>query len=150
MRCIRLSPLLPLSIVLALASVPGSAWAVPADTPEAAARQYLEAEKTFDVASLESVITPGFVEISPVGEIDEHDKVLSFYAPDKKVEGPAIQLGAFQTRGDDDTAIVTTTLGFEMQGHARTLTVGMTATRTATGWKLASAQYTPAKAPVAR
>ncbi len=149
MRHIRFLHLLSLPVALALTLASGVVSATPANTPEAAARQYLEAERAFDVVALESAITPGFVEISPLGEIDEHDRVLSFYSPDKKSEAPPTEVGAYQTRTNDDTAIVTTTLSFVIQGQTRTLTVGMTATRTATGWKLASAQYTPAKAPVA-
>ena len=142
MRSSRLLSLSSLPIALVLAF---TAAAAPADTPEAAARQYLAAEKMFDVAALEDAITPGFVEISPLGEIDEHDRLLSFYAPDKKVEAPPSEIGAFITRTDGDTAIVTTSLGFVVQGQTRTLTVGMAATRTPTGWKLASAQYTPVR-----
>ncbi len=135
--------------MLALSLAIGHAMAGPADTPEAAARQYLAAEKAFNVAALEDAITPGFVEISPRGEIDEHDKVLSFYAPDKKVDGPAVELGEFRTRTSGDTAVVTTTFSYAMKGRSTSLTVGMTATHTADGWKLASAQYTLAKpAPV--
>lgn len=136
---------LPMLCLLALSLVCGDAVARSADTPEAAARQYLNAEKTFNVAALEEAITPGFVEISPRGEVDEHDKVLSFYAPEQKVESLAVESGAFQTRTTGDTAIVTTTLSYVMHGRSMTLTVGMAAVHTHDGWKLVSAQYTPAK-----
>ncbi len=149
MRSIGLFPLSTLPITMALALASGAVAATPADTAQAAAQQYLEAERTFDVAALEDAITPGFVEISPLGEVDEHDRVLSFYAPDKKSEAPATKVGTFKTRTNDDTAIVTTTVSFTMHGQTRTLTVGMAATRTPTGWKLASAQYTPAVSPTA-
>lgn len=131
--------------MLALSLVIGNAMASPANTAEAAARQYLAAEKAFDVPALEDAITPGFVEISPRGEIDEHDKVLSFYAPEQKREALAVELGEFHTRTSGDTAIVTTTLSYAMQGRSMTLTVGMAAIHTPDGWKLVSAQYTPAK-----
>jgi hypothetical protein len=128
MRSSKRLSMLCLSL-LALSAI-GHAVASPASTPEVAAREYLAAEKAFDVAALESVITPGFVEISPRGEIDEHDKVLSFYTPEQKVEALAIELGEFHTRTSGDTAIVTTTLSYVMPGRSMTLTVGMAAIHT--------------------
>lgn len=121
------------------------ALASPADTPEAAARQYLAAEKAFDQAALADVIMPGFVEISPRGEIDEHDRVLSFYTPDQKTDPPPLALGEFKTRASGDTAVVSTIISYTLPGRSMTLTVGMAATRTSDGWKLVSAQYTPTK-----
>ncbi|MGY3038577.1 hypothetical protein ACVWWQ_000164 [Rhodanobacter sp. TND4EL1] len=117
-----------------------------AATPEAAARQYLAAEKGFDQAALANVIMPGFVEISPRGEIDEHDRVLSFYTAEQKPDSPPpVALGEFQTRTNGDIAVITTIISYALPGHSMTLSVGMTATRTPDGWKLVSAQYTPAK-----
>lgn len=148
----RSSPRLPLLCLFTLAAGlgAGQALAAPADTPEAAARQYLAAEKTFDLAALKNAITADFVEISPRGEIDERDRVLSFYAPDKKVPTPPAELGEFKTRQTGDTAVVSTTLSVALPGRSVTLTVGMTAIHTAGGWKLLSAQYTPARPAAAK
>ena len=123
----------------------GPALANSTDTPESAARHYLAAEKAFDQAALAKAIMPGFVEISPRGEIDAHDRVLSFYTADKKLDPPPLALGAFTTRISGHTAVVTTTITYNLPGRSMTLTVGMTATRTTDGWKLVSAQYTPTK-----
>lgn len=140
------------AVAFGLATCIASAHAADADTPEQAAQRYFQAEAQFDLKALESVLDPGFVEISPIGEVDERDKVLSFYAPDKKVATPPVQIAPFQTRLHGDTAVLTTQFTYQVQGQSRSLTVGLVAKRGDTGWKLLSAQYTgvrPKAAPAA-
>ncbi len=141
----KLLPLMYLTTAASgLASNPALAGSAN-NTPEAVARHYLAAEKSFDRAALADAIVPQFVEISPRGEIDEHDRVLSFYTPDKKVDPPPLTLGEFKTRASGSTAVVTTTISYAVPGPTMTFAVGMTATKTSGGWKLVSAQYTATK-----
>lgn len=125
-----------------LVVLPPLAHASDAQTPEEAAKRYLEAEAHFDQKALETVLAPSFVEISPAGEVDERDRVLSFYAPDKKIDVPPTQVEPFQVRLHGDTAVLTTRITFEMQGQSRSLTAGIVARHGNSGWKLVSAQYT--------
>ncbi|MFT3763471.1 MAG: nuclear transport factor 2 family protein [Pseudoxanthomonas sp.] len=136
----RLATFLFAAIFLVALSPP--AHAADAQTPEEAAQRYLQAEAQFDLPALQAVLDPAFVEISPAGEVDEHDKVLSFYAPDKKIDTPPTRVEPFLTRLHGDTAVLSTRITFEMQGQVRALALGITARRGESGWKLLSAQYT--------
>ena len=61
---------------------------------------YAEATRTYDVKALDKLFDPEYVEVSPLGEVDLRDKVLSFYkqpgpAPDsKKIDELTIRLPA--------------------------------------------------------
>ena len=46
---------------------------------------FIDAQLRFDVQQLDAVLAPDYVEISPAGEVDPRAKVLSFYAPEKRL-----------------------------------------------------------------
>lgn len=48
-------------------------------TVESALRARAEATRTYDVPALESVFHPDYREISPIGEIDDRVRTISFY-----------------------------------------------------------------------
>lgn len=116
-----------------------------ANSPEEAAQRYFRAEAQYDLAGLKAVLDPRFVEISPVGEVDEYAKVLSFYTPEKKTAAPAVRFEPLLTRRHGDFAVLTTLATFTVKEQPRSLTVGLTARRGIDGWKLVSAQYTVVK-----
>lgn len=130
--------------VLIFAPVDGQAAAI-ATTPQGAVQQYVQAESKFDLDALKAVLDPRFIEISPLGQVDDHAAVLSFYAPEKKVVGPPVQLAQTVVHDHGDTAVVSAQLSYQMQGHAMTLTLGAVARKTPLGWQLLSAQYTPVR-----
>lgn len=130
--------------VLALAAVDGQAATI-ATTPQEAVQHYVQAESKFDLDALKAVLDPQFIEISPLGQVDDHAAVLSFYAPEKKVVGPPVQLAQTVVHDHGDTAVVSAQLSYQMQGHAMTLTLGAVARKTPLGWQLLSAQYTPVR-----
>lgn len=137
---------LAVAVSLFLFALPFGAIAGEA-SPEAAVSRYVKAEGAFDLAALKEVLAPEFVEVSPRGEVDEHDAVLSFYAPEKKVPAPPITLTDVKARTHGDTAAVTGTLVLTVApGRERHITLGATAVRSAQGWQLRSAQYTPVPA----
>ena len=133
---------------LALLSAAGTAVAAES-TPEAAVARYMKAEHDFDVPALRAILLPQFVEVSPRGEVDEHDAVLGFYAPDKKSEMPPTSFEDVKTRTHGNSAFVTGTVVFAMKGMQRRLTLGASVVKGPDGWRMASAQYTPVppKAP---
>ena len=92
--------------------------------------------------------TDDYVEISPIGEIDPRDKMLGFYDPAKKVEGPAMTVSDTNVRMvGRDTAIAVTTISYSLPGkdgsRAVSIRAVFVAERDGRMWKLASAQYTP-------
>jgi hypothetical protein len=134
-----------LSTACLLSAAMDSQAATAAATPQDAVQQYVQAESAFDLAALEAVLDPQFIEISPLGQVDDHAAVLSFYAPEKKVAGPPVQLAQTVVHDHGDTAVVSTQLSYTMQGHTMTLTLGAVAHKAAQGWRLLSAQYTPVR-----
>jgi uncharacterized protein (TIGR02246 family) len=107
------------------------------------------AQASFDVASLDRLLAPDYVEISPVGEVDPRAKVLSFYTSDKKAAAgpvPKVELDEVSTRVFGDTAVTIGRVSFtppgapQPAGRMRAVFV----LRAAAGqWRLVSSQYTP-------
>lgn len=138
---------LPLALIAALSFIaaPHASAADAPKTPADAARAYFSSEAQFDLDGLKAVLDPNFVEISPLGEVDEYAKVLTFYTPDKKSPTPPIEFDPYQVRTHGDTAVITTRVTFTMQGQTRSMTVALVARRIGDGWKMLSAQYTPVR-----
>ncbi|WP_379654919.1 nuclear transport factor 2 family protein [Pseudoxanthomonas sp. UC19_8] len=142
MRAPLIAMLLSAALSLPTAAAPS---ALPA-TPEDALRQYQQAELDFDLDRLRQVLDASFVEISPLGQVDEHDAVLSFYAPDKKVAAPPVTMDEVVVRAHGDAAVLSAQLHYVVGERAMAMRLGATAKRTPQGWVLVSAQYTPIKA----
>jgi ketosteroid isomerase-like protein len=79
-----------------LAFAPIAAQAQSGNTLEAQAKavlqRYVDAERDFDPGALAAVVSEHYIEVSPLGEADEHDRFLGFYAPANKVTTPPMTL----------------------------------------------------------
>ncbi len=111
---------------------------------------FTRAQHDFDQAQLRKLTDDDYVEISPIGEVDPRDKMLAFYDPAKKVEGPAMTVGDTTVRmAGRDVAIAVTTISYSLPGKDGPRAVAMravfVAVRDGRAWKLASAQYTPVR-----
>ncbi|MBN8808135.1 MAG: nuclear transport factor 2 family protein [Sphingomonas sp.] len=128
-----------IAAIAVVASVP--AVAAPARTadPVAAVEAFAAAQRAFDQTALVEVTAPDFVEISPLGEVDPRDRMLGFYAPDKKVAGPPVTMDERTVRTSGNLAIVT--VRYAIGEHA--LRAVYVVRRDAGQWRLVSAQYTP-------
>lgn len=109
---------------------------------------FTKAQHDFDQARLRALTADDYVEISPIGEVDPRDKMLGFYAPANKVDGPAMTLSDTNVRmAGPDAAIAVTMISYSIPGKDGPRTVAMRAVfvaqRDGRTWKLASAQYTP-------
>lgn len=117
-----------------------------------AVRAFVTAQHDFDLAKITALTTDDYVEVSPLGEVDPRDKMLGFYAPDKKVAGPAITMGDATVRMiGDRAAIVVISVSYDITPPGQpprtvSLRAAFVAQRIGGGWKLASAQYTPIRA----
>lgn len=69
--------------VLGLAAFPSLASAAPSF--EDTVRQFLSAETRFDPAAMAPFLAADYTEISPVGDLDSRNAVLSFYAPEHRI-----------------------------------------------------------------
>ncbi|HEX8473814.1 MAG TPA: nuclear transport factor 2 family protein [Pyrinomonadaceae bacterium] len=114
-------------------------------------RQFADAQKNFDAAKLDQLLAPDYIEISPVGEIDPRDKVLGFYAPEKKNERGgellSYELDEISTRLYGETAVVIARLPFTSRSAdgktvSRALRCVFVCRKLRGKWRLVSTQYT--------
>jgi hypothetical protein len=116
---------------------------------------FLTAENAFDAKALAKLITKQYFEISPLGELDDHDRFLGFYAPEKRVDVPPMTLSEercvlFAGRGQ---AVYTVKIAWAMKnadGSPRTIEFRGTFVAQNVGlpnggnwWQMVSAAYTP-------
>ena len=122
---------------------------------EAVLRQLTEAQKNYDAAAMDRLLAPDYVEISPVGELDERAKVLGFYTPDKKAAGGELTSYALEqltTRIYGNTAVTVAYLPFTMtmpdgQAMSRAFRCTFVLVRNGATWQVASSQFTAVRAP---
>lgn len=114
------------------------------------------AQKNYDAAALDRLFAADYVEISPVGELDDRARVLSFYTPDKRdpLNGELISymVEELTTRIYGDTAVAVARLPFTMkmpdgQTTSRAFRCTFVLVRDGSSWKVASAQYTGIRPP---
>lgn len=118
------------------------------DTSQLAAlvERYAQAQSAFDQAALKAMTADEYVEISPLGEVDSRDKMLSFYAPEQKRPAPQLQVDETVVRQSGDTALISARLSYTINqdGTPRNfaLRAGYVARLVNQQWLLVSAQYT--------
>jgi len=128
--------------------------AAPLDAPVTdLVQRFTAAQNGFDVAALKALTSADYIEISPLGEVDPRDKMLSFYVKKDDKPRPTIGVDDMTTRMLGDTALVTARVFYTMEAGdgSRTFSLRSTfvAQRQGGAWKLVSSQYTPIRqAPV--
>lgn len=140
---------------LALAAFGAATPVHAADDPTTAVlqlvRQHAQAQSSFDQATLQTLTADNYIEISPVGEMDTREKMLGFYAQDKKRPGPAVAVEEAVTRFLGDSAIVVAKMAYTMtlDGNSRNFAMraSFVAQKTNGVWKLVSAHYTGIRPP---
>ena len=136
-------------IVLALVLTAGEQTPRPQVFIEVALSTLIEAQRTFDLRQLDEILAPDYVEISPRGEVDPRDKVMSFYTPDKKIaDPPTAALDEISTRVYGETAVTIARVTFQMKApdgtaSARSMRCVFVTRIIDRKWKVASAQFTP-------
>ena len=96
-----------LKCLLVMAS--GTAIAAPVDEElTALVKRHAEAQGSFDVTTLKAITAENYVEISPVGEVDPREKMLSFYAPEQKRPSPQLKVDEPLVRVFGDSAVIYT------------------------------------------
>ena len=113
-------------------------------------RAVLEAQRTFDVSRLDQLLAPDYVEVSPLGEVDERAAVLSFYASDKRPAKapPSVTLDNVNIRIYGDVAVAVGRVAFQIQdaepsSPLRELRAVYVVRASGGRWQLVSSQYTP-------
>ena len=105
---------------------------------------FLAAERNYDPAALTRLITPDFVEISPKGEVDAHDRFLGFYAPANRQDVPPLTVSERNIRVAGATALAIVRLSYALPGRPEPMAVRATyvARRANGAWRLAGTQFT--------
>lgn len=115
-----------LGLALALVAAPARA-ADPIVEKEliAAAQAVMDAQIRFDLKALDALLAPDYVEVSPIGDVDERAKVLSFYTPQAKVQMLAAGMEPLSTKieetrirvyGDQAIVIAKDTAALKVKG----------------------------------
>ncbi|WP_426208762.1 nuclear transport factor 2 family protein [Massilia sp. TWP1-3-3] len=144
--------LVSLSLLSLLSMAGGAAARDDAGAAVAAlAGKFLEAQRSFDLPAIRALTAENYVEVSPAGELDDREKMLGFYAPEKKTQAPPLTVDNELTRVYGDVGIQTVKLTYTMMagGEQRKMTLRATlvAHRRGGEWKMVSAQYTGVRPP---
>ena len=113
---------------------------------------FSEARSRFDAKALDALLSPDYVEISPIGEIDRREAVLGFYAGDKARPSPPMTLSTQDVRRYTDTAIVIGSVTYVVPAPngatvERTLRATYVERWGGGRWQMASAQFTGVQPP---
>ena len=145
-----LHPLLAPLLIIAMANAVAAQDSVNADLI-ALVNRHVEAQRNFDQAALREITADNYIEISPLGEVDSRDKMLSFYDADKRRAAPAIQVDEPSIRTFDHSAIIIARLTYNIGAEGQVRSVAMRASYVARQlngkWQLVSSQYTPVRPP---
>lgn len=117
-------------------------------------RKQVDAQRAFDRAKLDSIVTSDYIEISPVGEFDPRAKMLDFYKPELRKSDVDVkhQLNEFSTRVYGKFGIVIVRIDYTVTKDGSPLpprSIRATFVGRVEGgkWKIASAQFTGIRPP---
>ncbi|KAB8057929.1 DUF4440 domain-containing protein [Janthinobacterium sp. FT14W] len=138
-----------ISTIAALAFVATAQPARAADDDAAVlnlVRQHVAAQASFDAPALAALTADNYAEVSPLGDVDTREKMLAFYAPEKKSAAPVIAVEEPFVRVAGDTAVLIARLAVTVQAGGQQRNMALRASYVAkkegAAWKLLSAQYT--------
>lgn len=141
-------------VAAAILIVAAQAASTPAERAVVAVVQQLaDAQRNFDQPALERLLTADYVEVSPLGEVDERAKVIGFYSASAKAKSPEISIVIDEPNvridGEHATVIVRQTTNVGPAGASRAVVMRLTAhlRRDGNTWRIASAHYTGIRQP---
>ena len=147
-----------LSVLMALCVMLGSTRAqaeLPEQTLEAMVSRYATAISDFDQTGLEKLFAADYIEVSPVGEVDERSKTISFYDAKAKTaaagRAPRISYSEPITRVYDDMAVTIAKLSFDLttpdgSKASRAMRAVFVSRKVSNGWQFVSIQFTGIRA----
>lgn len=60
----------------------------PTEAVRARLQAYAEATRTYDAKALDAFLHPAYIEVSPLGDVDDRSRTLSFYTPAAAASAP--------------------------------------------------------------
>lgn len=110
-------------------------------------QRFTEAQGKMDADTLKALTADNYIEVSPLGEVDPRDKMLTFYVKDEKRVSPALTIEEITPRLLGNTAVVIAKVSYTsaVEGQNRTFSLRTTfvAQKISNAWKMVSVQYTP-------
>lgn len=140
-----------LALLTTIGAVSAQSPARDAETFEALIKQMTDAQIAFDPATLDKILAPDYIEISPTGDPDSREKVLSFYGPENKPEpGKSsinLEITEHSIRSYGIFAVVIARFNYRIEAEGkslppRSLRVTVVFRKEKNAWKLTSTQYT--------
>jgi ketosteroid isomerase-like protein len=133
-----------------LASAPVTAQSGEVDTQKLGQRAeaFVRVRNQFDQAAMIAMMAPEYQEVSPVGEVDSRERVIGFYAADKKSAAPPMTITETVARPAGTIGVVTMRIAYTMPGkdgqmQTRAMRAGFVARRIKGDWQFVSLQFTP-------
>lgn len=132
-------------------SVSSSAQTSDEQKLKALLKQMTDAQTAYDAAALNRIFTLDFIEVSPVGEFDPREKVLSFYTTKAKAEAgnmsASLDISEYSIRTYEKFAVVISKFTYTVTADGkplppRSMRVTIVFRKEKGEWKIASAQYT--------
>ena len=123
---------------------------------QAIVKKMVTAQTEFDVKTLDAIFASDYIEISPVGEFDPRDKVLSFYKPESKPDPSKMTASteitdwSIRNYGNFAVAIARFNYTVTMEGKPvppRSMRTMAVLRKEKGDWKIASVQYTGIRPP---
>ena len=122
-----------------------------------AVENFIAAQISYDQKSLQTLLTPDYLEVSPLGEVDKRDKVIGFYSAEAKAEASkqpiVVDASEEVLRNYGTFAVVILKLTYTIQTEEKkAISRGMRATislrKIGKDWKIASTHVTGIRPPM--
>jgi hypothetical protein len=133
-----------------LASAPVTAQSSEVDIQKLGQRAeaFVRVRNQFDQAAMIAMMAPEYQEVSPVGEVDSRERVIGFYAADKRSAAPPMTITETVARPAGTIGVVTMRIAYTMPGgdgqmQIRAMRAGFVARRIKGDWQFVSLQFTP-------
>ena len=119
-------------------------------------KKMIESQSNFDSTTLDKIYASDYIEISPVGEVDERAKAIGFYkvenSDEAKKMSPKSELDEFNVRNYGKFTIIIAKLTFSAKDETQKMPAFSMRTvfvcrKEKGGWKISSAQFTGIRPP---
>ncbi len=133
-----------------LVTAPVAAQSVEVDAQKLGQRAeaFIQVRNQFDQAAMIAMMAPDYQEVSPVGEVDSRERVIGFYAADKKSAAPPMTITETVARPAGTIGVVTMRIAYTMPGkdgqmQTRAIRACFVARRVKGDWQFVTLQFTP-------
>lgn len=119
-------------------------------------QKLVTAQTQFDQKTIDALLAPDYIEISPLGEVDPRDKVIGFYAadqePDPSKMTAAVDVTEYSIRSYGNFAVAIARFNYLMTAEGkplppRSIRAMIVLRKVNADWKIVSTQFTGIRPP---